>query len=569
MFNVAAFSSAFSSAFSIDLSQWFKVLISLFGTVLGAWILYLILFFGLRSIFRKLDRDIALVTLNVSSYPALSLFILGSLRLTFLNLTDNTPILWLERILMSGIVISATYWVYQIFTQVIIYYLKDYSQDSEVMWDDVLLPLLEGIIPIIVFFLGGTILLQVALDIDLTGAWLTLGGATFVIGFAVRDILANFFSGIVLLLDSPFQFGDVLRLEDGSLGIITKIGVRVTGLYITEDHAEVYIPNSVIQGQKITNLSRPIEPVFYRIPLELDSRCDVEKARYQIKEIIQAHPDTLGNLEKKLECLDRFFDWEDLDESFMDKKENGRERLVAENEVNLKLEAIEQSLEVLTTTLQFAEKGGLDKDDIATIQDEFNEILEEIGLTAETKDLSKKSFSLFKIKTPLLSVQLEETQSEESLISLVRAWYRIWLRDPNILDRDQYVLPEIWEYKIKVLKRRVQRLYQSILNPTDQETRLDDRVRELVKWLRDRFKQARSEWQDPKVRIKTLTREEGYTYVKLILNYYVDDVRLEDGERGLRVGSDIHREILRNLKEDCFSHLVETDELVSRPQDTP
>lgn len=565
MFNVAAF----SSAFSIDLSQWFKVLISLFGTVLGAWILYLILFFGLRSIFRKLDRDIALVTLNVSSYPALSLFILGSLRLTFLNLTDNTPILWLERILMSGIVISATYWVYQIFTQVIIYYLKDYSQDSEVMWDDVLLPLLEGIIPILVFFLGGTILLQVALDIDLTGAWLTLGGATFVIGFAVRDILANFFSGIVLLLDSPFQFGDVLRLEDGSLGIITKIGVRVTGLYITEDHAEVYIPNSVIQGQKITNLSRPIEPVFYRIPLELDSRCDVEKARYQIKEIIQAHPDTLGNLEKKLECLDRFFDWEDLDESFMDKKENGRERLVAENEVNLKLEAIEQSLEVLTTTLQFAEKGGLDKDDIATIQDEFNEILEEIGLTAETKDLSKKSFSLFKIKTPLLSVQLEETQSEESLISLVRAWYRIWLRDPNILDRDQYVLPEIWEYKIKVLKRRVQRLYQSILNPTDQETRLDDRVRELVKWLRDRFKQARSEWQDPKVRIKTLTREEGYTYVKLILNYYVDDVRLEDGERGLRVGSDIHREILRNLKEDCFSHLVETDELVSRPQDTP
>ena len=565
MFNVAAF----SAAFSIDLSQWFKVLISLFGTVLGAWILYLILFFGLRSIFRKLDRDIALVTLNVSSYPALFLFILGSLRLTFLNLTDNTPILWLERLLMAGIVFSVTYWVYQIFSQVIIYYLKDYAQDSEVMWDDVLLPLLEGVIPILIFFFGGTILLQVALDIDLTGAWLTLGGATFVIGFAVRDILANFFSGIVLLLDSPFQFGDVLRLEDGSLGIITKIGVRVTGLYITEDHAEVYIPNSVIQGQKITNLSRPIEPVFYRIPLELDSRCDVEKARYQIKEIIQAHPDTLGNLEKKLECLDRFFDWEDLDESFMDKKENGRERLVAENEVNLKLEAIEQSLEVLTTTLQFAEKGGFDKDDIATIQDEFNEILEEIGLTAETKDLRKKSFSFFKIKTPLLSVQLEETQSEESLISLVRAWYRIWLRDPNILDRDQYVLPEIWEYKIKVLKRRVQRLYQSILNPTDQETRLDDRVRELVKWLRDRFKQARSEWQEPKVRIKTVTPQEGYTYVKLVLNYYVDDVRLEDGERGLRVGSDIHREILRNLKDDCFSHLVETDELVSRKQDTP
>ena len=287
----------------------------------------------------------------------------------------------------------------------------------------------------------------------------------------------------------------------------------------------------------------------------------MEKARYMIKEIIQAHPDTLGNLDKKLECLDRFFDWEEHGESFTEKKENGRERLVAENEVNLKLEEIEQSLEALTATLQFAEKGGLDKDDIETIQDEFNLVLSEIGLTAETQDVSKKSFAFFKIKTPLLSVQLEETQSDESLIGLVRAWYRVWLRDPDIVDRDQYVLPEIWEYKITVLKRRVQRLYQSILNPTDQETRLDDRVKDLVKWLRDRFKQARSEWQDPKVRLKTVTRQEGYTYIKVVLNYYVDDVRLEDGERGLRVGSDLHREILRNLKDHCFSNLSETAEL--------
>ena len=50
------------------------------------------------------------------------------------------------------------------------------------------------------------------------------------IGFAIKDILANFFSGIVLLIDTPFQFGDVLRLEDGSLGMLKKIGVR--GIYL-------------------------------------------------------------------------------------------------------------------------------------------------------------------------------------------------------------------------------------------------------------------------------------------------------------------------------------------------
>ncbi|MEY2976021.1 MAG: mechanosensitive ion channel family protein [Prochlorotrichaceae cyanobacterium] len=545
---------------SIDFSQIFSVFVSLLATIAGAALLYLLLFFVLRSLFRKFDRDIALVTLNVSAYPVLILFVLGSFRLTFLSLSDHITIAWLERLFTSGIVVAATYWVYQIFTQVVIYYLKDYAQDSEVMWDDVLLPLLEGAVPIVLFFLGGTILLQVALDIDLTGAWLTLGGATFVIGFAVRDILANFFSGIVLLLDSPFEFGDVLRLEDGSLGIITKIGVRVTGLYLTQDHAEIYIPNSVIQGKAIINMSRPIEPIYYHVPLELNSGCDLESAQKIIKEIVQAHPDTLGNLEKKLECLERFFDWdESYGDSFVEKKENGKERLIAENEVNLKLEEIEQSLEVLTTTLQFAEKGGLDQDDIATIQEEFNEILEQIGLRAETQQTRKKSLPFMQLKSAFLSVQLEEIQSDESLIGLVREWYRIWLRDPNIVDRDQYVLPSIWEYKIKVLTRRTQRLYQSILNPTDQETRIDDRVRDLVKWLRDRFKQARSQWHDPKVRVKSIVHDEGFCYVRMVVNYYVDDARLEDAERGLRVGSEIHREILRHLKESCFSHLTDHD----------
>ncbi|MGA0198447.1 MAG: hypothetical protein ACO3NK_04850 [Prochlorotrichaceae cyanobacterium] len=118
-------------------------------------------------------------------------------------------------------------------------------------------------------------------------------------------------------------------------------------------------------------------------------------------------------------------------------------------------------------------------------------------------------------------------------------------------------MPSIWEYKIKVLTRRTQRLYQSILNPTDQETRIDDRVRDLVKWLRDRFKQARSQWHDPKVRVKSIVHDEGFCYVRMVVNYYVDDARLEDAERGLRVGSEIHREILRHLKESCFSHLTD------------
>ncbi len=45
-------------------------------------------------------------------------------------------------------------------------------------------------------------------------------------------------------------------------------------------------------------------------------------------------------------------------------------------------------------------------------------------------------------------------------------------------------------------------LYNQILYPQQQETRLDDYVQGLVRWLRERFKQARSEWQEPEIRME-------------------------------------------------------------------
>lgn len=117
---------------------------------------------------------------------------------------------WIEHFLTAGLIIALSYWFFKLFTQVFIYYLKDYTQQTEVMWDDVLLPLLEAVVPIIIFTIGGVFFLK-SFGVDLTGIWVTLGGATFVLFFAAQDILANFFSGVVLLIDTPFQFGDVLR----------------------------------------------------------------------------------------------------------------------------------------------------------------------------------------------------------------------------------------------------------------------------------------------------------------------------------------------------------------------
>lgn len=145
------------------------------------------------------------------------------------------------------------------------------------------------------------------------------------------------------------------------------------------------------------------------------------------------------------------------------------------------------------------------------------------------------------------------------MLSLVRKWYRIWLRDPDLVDEDQYILPETWEYRIELLKRRVRRLLQHILNPDRVETRLDDYVKDLVRWLQTRFKQARSQWQEPDVRMEQNVHGDSTIFLKFTLNYYVDDIKLEDCERGERVSSEIYCEIVRELQSYITQQVITED----------
>jgi MscS family membrane protein len=510
-------------------------LTSLLITVLLTGVLYAFLFYILRPIFRTFQRDIAIVTLNVSTYPVLIIFAIFSLKITFWKLANVHIIPVIEHILIASIVIVITYWSVQIFTQVFIYYLKEYTQQSEAMWDDVLLPILSAVVPVLIFTLGGVVVIS-SFGVDLTGIWVALGGATFVLGFALQDILANFFSGIVLLIDTPFRFGDILLLEDGSIGMLRRIGIRVTELYIFSTHCDVYIPNSVLQGQKITNLSRPTSLYYHSISLEIPSDCQIDASKKLIEEIVLAHPDTLGDMDIKLEVIDEYYNSEESDPHLIKQQKIGKLRLLAEQEVILKLEEAQQALEALVVTMQFVEKGGMTQEEIENVQQEYQEVLEIIG------------FQVFEDTNNNRTVVNFEETNPEGLIELIREWYRICIKDPNLLDEDESFISEEWERKINLLKRRVQRLYQKISNPQLDETRLDDYLLELIKWMKEKLKAPRKKWQEPQIKMIGMNHNDPTYYVELELTFFVDEIKLEDGKRGDRVRSQIYQEIFRHFK---------------------
>ncbi|MDF5714507.1 MAG: mechanosensitive ion channel [Rhizonema sp. NSF051] len=511
------------------------ILTSLLIPTLGTGLLYVFLFYVLRPIFRQFERDIAIVTLKVSANPILIIFAILSLKITLNNLAAVKILPIIEHIVTAIIIIIISYWSVQLFTQVFIYYLKEYTQQSEAMWDDVLLPILSAVVPVLIFTLGGVFVIS-SFGVDLTGIWVTLGGATFVLGFALQDILANFFSGIVLLIDTPFRFGDILLLEDGSIGMLRRIGIRVTELYIFSNHCEVYIPNSVLQGQKITNLSRPTSLYYNSLSIEIPSDCQIDESKNLIQEIVLAHPDTLGDMEMKLEVIDEYYISKDSERNLIKQQKVGKSRLLAEQAVDLKLEEIEQGLEALVATMQFVEKGGMSSEEIENVQQEYQGVLELIGFQVFEETNNNRS-----------GINFEET-NQEGLIELIREWYRIWIKDPNLLDEDESYISGEWERKINLLKRRSQRLSQKISNPQADETRLDDYVIELIKWMKEKLKAPRKKWQEPQIKMNGMKHDGSDYYIELDITFFVDEIKLEDGKRGDRVRSQINQEIFRHFK---------------------
>ncbi|MBD3288672.1 mechanosensitive ion channel [candidate division KSB1 bacterium] len=79
----------------------------------------------------------------------------------------------------------------------------------------------------------------------------TLGVAGIALGLAAQQTLANFISGIIILVSKPFRENDYVELE-GTFGKVQRISLRSTML-ITLDNLLVDIPNQKIVESKIVN----------------------------------------------------------------------------------------------------------------------------------------------------------------------------------------------------------------------------------------------------------------------------------------------------------------------------
>jgi MscS family membrane protein len=105
------------------------------------------------------------------------------------------------------------------------------------------------------------------------------------IGFAAKDLLANFFGGLMIYLDRPFSVGDWIRSEDREIeGTVEEIGWRLTRIR-TFDKRPIYIPNGIFSSIAVINPSRMTRRRIYEtIGVRYD---DVEKLPAIINDVKQ------------------------------------------------------------------------------------------------------------------------------------------------------------------------------------------------------------------------------------------------------------------------------------------
>ena len=109
------------------------------------------------------------------------------------------------------------------------------------------------------------------------------------IGFGMQNIISNFVSGIILLFERPMRVGDVITLEDGTLGSIEKISARSTTIS-TPDEVTITVPNSKFIESRITNWTHPRTRMRGSVKVGVSYDSDPELVKECLLEVVKQNP---------------------------------------------------------------------------------------------------------------------------------------------------------------------------------------------------------------------------------------------------------------------------------------
>ena len=139
----------------------------------------------------------------------------------------------------------------------------------------------------------GVVLAMKAIGLDLTALTVFAGALGVGIGFGMQQIVVNFISGILLLVERPLATTDLVNVDKYE-GEVTRIGIRSLTVK-TFDNQEVIIPNSSVITKPFTNWTRGDDIMRTVLLVGISYNDDPHKAIALIKELLQQNGNILAD----------------------------------------------------------------------------------------------------------------------------------------------------------------------------------------------------------------------------------------------------------------------------------
>lgn len=496
-----------------------------------------------KALARRTESEVEDVIVDVSRRPLVLLILIvgcaASLEVMGLAEAVADPA---RRWLTAAAVAVAAYWIWRLFKEAAMHYATVYARRSDSRVDDVLVPIINQFVPLVIFLVAGAVIVQ-NLGLNLSAVLVAIGGAAFIMAFALQDILSNVFSGIALLVDTPFRYGDLIRLEDGTVCQVIKIGLRVTHLYDVGRHAVLYMPNAKLANERVVNLMQPTPELVSVVPVLTGSEVEVERVRGLLAQVIDGHPDLLGPIEGKLANLEAF---ETLP---AEKRAHGLARLRAEALVDQAVRRTMDDLYDLSLAIRQVEQRGLSDAERTDLQARLLPKALQVGYLP---DLERRLDQAQDDPEVFLDMILTELPPD-SLARRTWEWVGIWAADPSLTrGADDRILRAFWAPRVVGLMRRIHGVGRMLADRSTIERRLDEAVLRVASWMAAEFKQPTPPWKYPSAGFGGVS-DGGYLFRMV---FYVDNIELEHFERQSRVEGQLRREAYRRLRQEgiAFPH---------------
>jgi small-conductance mechanosensitive channel len=172
------------------------------------------------------------------------------------------------------------------------WYLASLATSATRVVDLRLLPLIRRVGGVIIYAIGGLLLMDVlGINISPLIAGLGLGGLA--VALAIQPTLANLFAGTYVMTEGVIATGDYIQLENGLKGYVVEVGWRSTRIRDWRNNL-VVVPNSKFAETIITNFQQPTHAVnvYFECGTSYDSDLyRVEEICLEVMDtIVDSHP---------------------------------------------------------------------------------------------------------------------------------------------------------------------------------------------------------------------------------------------------------------------------------------